>query len=55
MTSVEEVRASINQTPDRWEAAALALEENVEATLAVVAERLQRRGVRHRQTPRPSK
>ena len=41
MTSVKEVRASIDQTLDRWEAAALALEENVEATLAVVSERLQ--------------
>ncbi len=42
MTSVEEVRASINQTAVRWEAAALALEANVEATLAVVSERLQK-------------
>ncbi len=41
MTTVKELRTSINQTLDRWEAAALALEENVNATLAAVSERVQ--------------
>ena len=41
MPTVEEIRATINQTLDRWEAAALALEENVNATQAAVSERLQ--------------
>ena len=41
MTTIKELRTSINQTLDRWEAAALALEENVNATLAAVSERVQ--------------
>ena len=41
MMTVKEIRASIDQTLDWWEAAALALEENVEATLAAVSERLE--------------
>ena len=41
MTTVKETRASIDQTLDRWEAAALALAANIEATLAAVSERLQ--------------
>ena len=41
MTKVSEIRASIDQTLDRWEAAALALETNIEATLAAVSERLE--------------
>ena len=41
MMTVKEMRASIDQTLDWWEAAALALEENVEATLAAVSERLE--------------
>ena len=42
MKTVNEVRASIDQTLDWWEAAALALEESIEATLAAVSERIQR-------------
>lgn len=41
MTTVKEIRASIDQTFDRWESAALALEENIEATVAAVSDRLQ--------------
>jgi len=41
MTTVKEIRASIDQTLDRWEASALALEVNIEATLSAVSERLQ--------------
>jgi hypothetical protein len=41
MTTVKEIRASIDQTLDWWEAAASTMEKNVEATLVVVSERLE--------------
>jgi hypothetical protein len=41
MTMIKEIRTSIDQTLDRWEAAALALEENIGATQAQVSGRLQ--------------
>ena len=41
MTTVKEIRASFDQTLDRWETAARALEANIEAPLAAVSERLQ--------------
>ena len=41
MINVKEIRASIDQTLDRWEAAALAIEENVNGTLIEVSERIQ--------------
>jgi phage-related minor tail protein len=41
MTTVKEMRTSIDQTLDRWNAAALALEENINATQAAVSERIQ--------------
>ncbi len=41
MTTVKDIRASIDQTLDWWEAAASAMEKNVEATLAAVSERLE--------------
>ncbi len=41
MPTVKEVRQSIDQTLDRWEAAASALEENAQATSDKVSERLQ--------------
>lgn len=40
MPKIREVRASIDQTLDRWEAAALALEANVQANLTTVSERI---------------
>jgi hypothetical protein len=41
MTMIKEIKTSIDQTLDRWEAAALALEENISATQAQVSGRLQ--------------
>jgi hypothetical protein len=41
MTMIKEIKTSIDQTLDRWEAAALALEENISATQAAVSARLQ--------------
>ena len=41
MTTVKEMRTSVDQTLDRWEMAALALEENINATLTAVSERVQ--------------
>ena len=41
MTTVKEMRTSIDQTLDRWEAAAVALEQNINATQAAVSERIQ--------------
>lgn len=41
MMTVKEIRASIDQTLDWWEAAASAMEKNVEATLAAVSEQLE--------------
>ena len=41
MTTIKEIRTSIDQTLDRWEAAGLALEENISATQAAVSGRLQ--------------
>lgn len=42
MPTVKEVRQSIDQTLDRWEAAASALEANAQATSDAVSERLQK-------------
>ncbi|MGI9522234.1 MAG: hypothetical protein ACR2PG_11350 [Hyphomicrobiaceae bacterium] len=41
MATVKEVRALIDQTLDRWEAAASALEANAESSSAAVAERVE--------------